>query len=482
MRLLLLAAVSVSLVLSAAAGTGTGSERSDAPAETPGNCTGPCGAVNSSMKQFQHLMEHWAKARNVGLSLGIVAGGTEFTATAGTNPANKQSLTASDTLLFGSGTKAFVGARVMQLVEKGTISLGEPVSKYVDPLVAAWGLSQKPQRKGLTFAQLFEDSHGSGSVANKTTWSLWSSQITVGHCIEMKSGLADWDGVDCKNGCDSMDGALSHSLAAQPDRLWSPFDFIEWIAQERDGPPFWFQPGTKCSYTSTGYQVVGLVLAAVQWAQWGPPPAKWTSLNMRTVFESLNSTLVPDKTARYRSVHFYNNEQLSKYLTVESHSSGHAIFSQSASSLGWTCGNMVGRPLEVARFFYDLLGPVPRIVNATTLATMKPTRPFNSHWHSGSPNYKYGAGLMWFMPPLLCNSSDCAYTGHGGDTWGFVSANGFFETLNVSMSLAIACDKCVDILDTLATNFSLTIAGALRRDASSPSSRSSAHATNHVLN
>jgi hypothetical protein len=417
------------------------------------------------MKQFEQLMQHWANVNDIGLSLGIVAEGGEFTATAGTNQASKRNLTASDTFLFGSGTKSFVGARVMQLVENGTISLNEPVAKYVDPLVAAWGLLQKPQRKGLTFARLFSDSHGNSSAANKTKWSSWSSQITIGHCIEMKSGLADWDGVDCKTNCKTMDVPLLDSLAAQPQKLWSPFDFIEWIAQERDGPPFWFQPGTKCSYTSTGYQVVGLVLAAVQWAQYGPPPAKWTSLNMRTVVESLNSTLVPNKTARYNSIHFYNNEHLNKFLTVESRSSGHAIFSQSASSLGWTCGNMVARPLEVARFFWDLLGPVPRIVNATTLDVMKPSRPFSSHWHNGSPNYKYGAGLMWFMPPSLCNSSDCAYTGHGGDTWGFVSANGYFETLNVSMSLAIACDKCVDILDSLATNFSLTIASALRREA-----------------
>lgn len=353
------------------------------------------------MKQFEQLMDHWANTRNIqGLSLGIVAAGMEFTATAGTNPASHQKLTSSDTFLFGSGTKSFVGARVMQLVEKGVISLDEPVAKYVDPLVAAWGLMQKPQRKGLTFARLFE-----------TQWSSWSSQITIGHCIEMKSGLADWDGPDCKTNCSSMDVPLLHSLGTQPKRLWSPFDFIEWIAQERDGPPFWFQPGTKCSYSSTGYQVVGLVLAAVQWAQYGPPPAKWTSLNMRTVVETLNSTLVPNKIARYSSVHFYNNEQLSKYLTVESHASGYAIFNQSASSLGWTCGNMVARPIEVARFFWDLLGPVSRIVNATTLAAMKPVRPFNSHWHNGSPNYKYGAGLMWFMPPRICNSSDCAYTG-----------------------------------------------------------------------
>ena len=33
-----------------------------------------------------------------------------------------------------------------------------------------------------------------------------------------------------------------------------------------------------------------------------------------------------------------------------------SVWNQSSTSLGWTCGNLVGPPLQVARFFYDLLG------------------------------------------------------------------------------------------------------------------------------
>jgi hypothetical protein len=51
-------------------------------------------------------------------------------------------------------------------------------------------------------------------------------------------------------------------------------------------------------------------------------------------------------------------------------------------------------------------------------------------------------------------------TGHGGDTWGFVSANGFFEVIGVSMSLAMASHD-VALLDQLASNFSRTIDAAL---------------------
>ena len=159
-----------------------------------------------------------------------------------------------------------------------------------------------------------------------------------------------------------------------------------------------------------------------------------------------------------------NQERLSRWLTVQSAVLvGHnvtPVLNQSASSLGWTCGNLVAPPLEVARFFWDLLGPQPRIVSRETLRAMMPDREFTNHWHVGSPNYRYGSGLLWFMPPLSCSTPVCAYTGHGGDTWGFVSANGFFEAIGVSMSLAMASHD-VALLDQLASNFSRTIFAAL---------------------
>ena len=112
-----------------------------------------------------------------------------------------------------------------------------------------------------------------------------------------------------------------------------------------------------------------------------------------------------------------NQEHLNRWLTMQSAiPGGTAVLNQSASTLGWTCGNMVAPPLEVARFFWDLLGPQPRIVSRETLQVMMPKREFNDHWHAGSPKQVHNHSwtnqapdiflkdCLWLQLPLRCRA------------------------------------------------------------------------------
>lgn len=117
------------------------------------------------------------------------------------------------------------------------------------------------------------------------------------------------------------------------------------------------------------------------------------------------------------------------------------LYHQDASILGWTCGNAVTRALDVARFFYKLLGPGASLVSKESLAIMTKFRPLTTGW--AKEEVAYGTGLMIQdvgteaprrLPPPTGLS---AYIGHGGDTYGFMSDNGWYPQLNASIAVIV---------------------------------------------
>lgn len=107
------------------------------------------------------------------------------------------------------------------------------------------------------------------------------------------------------------------------------------------------------------------------------------------------------------------------------------LYKQDASILGWTCGNLASSGRDVAKFFYSLLGPGNSIVSQSSLIDMMGWMTLSRGWEKGY--ISYGAGLMiqdmapftGYKPtPSIDNLA--SYVGHGGDTYGFMSDNGFF--------------------------------------------------------
>jgi len=108
------------------------------------------------------------------LGLGWASDDAVFGLAAGEVPAAGSALarpaTASDTFLFGSGTKPFTATAVLRFVESGAISLADLASTHIDPVLRV--------ANGTSFVGLF------GPAA---------ASITVGHLITMQSGVADFD-------------------------------------------------------------------------------------------------------------------------------------------------------------------------------------------------------------------------------------------------------------------------------------------------
>ena len=113
-------------------------------------------------------------------------------------------------------------------------------------------------------------------------------------------------------------------------------------------------------------------------------------------------------------------------------------------SLSRRCGNLVSTPLEVARFFRALLR-MNSLVSAASLAEMTRFAPIDNGWGAGS--IAYGLGLMIQQTSLKKRATkppsphdDGAYVGHGGDTYGFLSEQGFYPTINATIAVVANSD------------------------------------------
>ena len=86
--------------------------------------------------KFEELVEvtraAMEEARVPGLSIGMVAGGQEFTAGLGvTSITNPLPVTAETLFQIGSTTKTFTATAIMRLVEQGKLNLDDRVRKYL---------------------------------------------------------------------------------------------------------------------------------------------------------------------------------------------------------------------------------------------------------------------------------------------------------------------------------------------------------------
>eukprot|EP00036_Acanthoecidae_sp_10tr_P011788 CAMPEP_0182927462 /NCGR_PEP_ID=MMETSP0105_2-20130417/13801_1 /TAXON_ID=81532 ORGANISM="Acanthoeca-like sp., Strain 10tr" /NCGR_SAMPLE_ID=MMETSP0105_2 /ASSEMBLY_ACC=CAM_ASM_000205 /LENGTH=406 /DNA_ID=CAMNT_0025065411 /DNA_START=17 /DNA_END=1233 /DNA_ORIENTATION=- len=350
--------------------------------------------------RLQTMMSELAAETGFALQLGWKSETTAFSLAAGHfslpgSSVQKQTTTA-DTFLFGSGTKPFTSAAVMGLVAKGVLSLDDPASKHIDPVLD----SLKP---GTSLVGLF------GADAAK---------ITVGHVLRMQSGVQDFDQPDYDNAVLVQEGYMKHS----------PLEFVEFAANQT--VKLLFEPGTQVCYSSTNYELAGFILLAH-----AGPGVTWDTMDMKSFFPS----------GVLGDLKFYTDQTISDYLTVPgvtgggwSHLPKLSIYNQSSTVLGWTCGNMVGTTADVANFIWELLGPTPDVVPEAEVKQMEVFKPLSVGW---AVNFiSYGTGLMIEgasrsvkHPPTLTQLG--TYMGHGGDTYGFLSEQGIAYGLNASISV-----------------------------------------------
>ena len=295
------------------------------------------------------------------LDFGIAAGSSGTS----TNTA----FTANDTVVLGSGTKPYVAATVMRLVDAGKVSLEDKAAAHIDAVMQRlWNTS---------FVELLGDP---------------AKDVTVGHLLRMKSGLADMD-VEPYESWVLLNESLQH-----PSRRHDPLEDLTFVANlnppssggpsricaATEGKCTWlFTPGTHSMYTSTNFLLAGLVvLAHAPAGQDG-----WATLDPAALLlpdGSSSSSAAFHSTFPHTSfpgVGALNTVGLSSVgsctSTVAAGANVTNIYRQDASIMGWCYGNTVSSAQDAARFYYKLLGTddIVSPVSPTTTNRHRHTNP-----------------------------------------------------------------------------------------------------------
>lgn len=340
---------------------------------------------------LQQYLDTAVMRRNVAVQLTYKDSQSEISIASGN--VGSRAVTPNDTFLFGSGTKPLTAALVLKRVEQGRLGLNDTVAKYLDVPFK--------QASGQSFLYMFGPN---------------AKNLTIWHLLTMQAGLPDFD-------VEAFDEKV---LLTATTQAWTPLELVQYAAKQA-----WpCQPGQCVFYSSTNYILLGFVLLILD----GKRCADWASLRQSMIAsEIMNSS------------NFANDGLLnSSGLTVPGQAAiGNTIvYGQRADILGWTCGNLLASSHHMARFMWELL-VAKSILSESMLSIMTDFRDFSFGFGKAGDvvQIRYGAGLMaqqadyWKLYQSPWEYGDWGTTmGHGGDTYGFVSDQGFIPQLNATWS------------------------------------------------
>jgi len=310
-----------------------------------------------------------------------------------------------DKFVWGSVTKQFTGAALLQAVEAGLLpSLDVPVHPYLDPMLKKLGLGK--------LSQLF------GWVANF---------ITARHLATMSSGVPDYD---TATPFPTMDDPFRAEAYATPSIEYTPAKLlnVSWVATGS----LTFAPGSQFHYSSTNFVLLGLLLAelhgADSWDEWDQgclldalPPA-------RRAMYSRTSFAVHGPPSRYTGVHGYDRTTYNGGNS--SLRPGTDVSDIAGVYGGWTASDVTASTADIARFSYDLYGAAaPQLLSPESQAVMVPDA--SSHGQYGFATFQLsGLTGQSALSPLFK-----AY-GHLGATYGYQSVEAYFPAIDVSLAIA----------------------------------------------
>jgi len=337
-----------------------------------------------------------------------------------------------DLYVWGSTTKMFTAGAVLQLVDSGEMSLDDKAAAWVDPILK--------ELAGVSLRQLFG-------------WEVLG--VTLQHLLHMTSGLSDYDG----------SGYATEQFANRTEAIDPISIVVDYVPRKMV-----FRPGTRQSYCSTNYVLLGLALAVH--AHRDGEPWSWQAYDQASVFAAIARDL--------KHTRFVNAGTCEQATPVHGFMEGYSTASLPPQDVwnvsclgGWTAGNYVGSAGDVAEYTYHLYSPNGvGLVSATARAMMtdfsspslasppaalaSPSAALTSPSAalaspSASPSAAaaprapfvapsahfdfYGIGtfnLGWAVNP---NASYPAY-GHVGDTYGYQSQTTYFPGQDFVISVA----------------------------------------------
>ena len=149
------------------------------------------------------------------------------------DPRTKRPITMDDAFMQCSQTKGFCGVTIAKLVEEGTISLDDPVSKYLPEFSTLWVLD--------------------GKTDSTMTLHKAKNVLTVRMCLNHTGGFP----FECSAKRKDVRGGG-----------WSGGAPIRQVASIAAESPIMFEPGTKALYSNTGIDIGAAVVETVTGMKW----------------------------------------------------------------------------------------------------------------------------------------------------------------------------------------------------------------------
>jgi len=315
---------------------------------------------------ISNFVQKDGSVKNCVLSVMKGDGSLEWSGAAGIARENAHVPMTSDTPIYiASVTKLYTATAVMLLVEKGALSLDDPIAKYLP-------------------SELMNGIH---IYKGKD----YSAEITVRELLSHSSGIADYYSDKASDGKN-----LFELFVENLDRSWT---VEETIARARHDLKPKFPPGTDTSYSDTNYQLLGKVIEAV------------TGKPLQVVYEDFlfrplgleHSWLIGHWRFQGRQCHspadvFHRDRNITKIRSNGAY---------------WAEGGIVSTAEEMNLFLKAL--NEGRIIRPTSLKLMH-------HWRRLSFPLEYGYGTMCFnlSGPIRAITGIPLLWGHSGSTGSFL--------------------------------------------------------------
>lgn len=366
----------------------------------------------SLLLELQAIVKQQAEKYNTSFSFAFKSNDQMIEVAAGVNDHRTGSMVDSDSVYpGGSLTKSYTAAMLMQLVEQSLVGLDDLVYEHLDP----WLTQQNPPHPTL-----------------KETWKGDDTinTVTIRQLLSMRSGIKDYD-----------DGFLHNFTITHPKVDYLPEEFVDNVDKT-----FFFRPDHGTGYSSVGYILAGMILAAKTGA------SSWDQLNQAQVLKGLSDSSVANDTfffGKGTCAQQENPRVVHQYDLIEKHDvhspytigkvSFFDVYDESCLN-GWTMGNIGATSAAVAKFWYALYNN--EIVSANSLKEMMTLHTFTSGFALG---LRYGMGLMELNPYKSFSSKGAPSKvapatrlyGHVGLDYGSgFTLNGFNPEFNVSVALA----------------------------------------------
>jgi D-alanyl-D-alanine carboxypeptidase len=288
-------------------------------------------------------------------------------------------MTKDTPIYIASITKLYTATVIMRLYEKGTLSLDDPMSRYL-PKELIRGIHVY---KGKDY----------------------SNEITIKQLLSHTSGIADYYTEKPKAG-----KSLFELFLEEPERRWTVDETIERARKELRPN---FQPGTDASYSDTNFQLLGRIIETI------------TGKPLHVVYEDF---IFLPLGLKHTWLIGHSEPQLAPSATpADVFYKDTDISKARLNGAYWADGGIVSTAKEMIIFLKAL--NEGRVVSRATLKLMH-------HWHKLQFPLQYGYGTMYFKLPWLISKVMKAppLWGHSGSTGSFLY---YSEDLNLYMAGSI---------------------------------------------